>query len=824
MFHAHFYQPDRANPWTGQLEPEPSASPDRDWNARIHRECYRANAVARIFDEQRRVERLVNNFERLSFNVGPTLLSWMARAEPETYTRILDADWRSVVRTGHGNAIAQAYHHTILPLMNERDRRTQIRWGITDFGHRFGREPEGMWLPETAADQATIDALIDEGVRFTVLAPGQAARVRHAGGEWQDARWALDVRRPYRIAHSDGSGRSLAAWFYDGDLAHQLAFDHAAMESANMVAALRRARGHGGVVHAALDGETFGHHHAFGELGLAYVLSGAAQADGFEPTNYGAALAAHPPVDDAELVDGEGSSWSCAHGVSRWARDCGCTTDSLPGWDQQWRAPLRAALDVVRDAAAQAFADAGLLRDPWAARDAYVHVLTGAQSPLAFLQRHRARDLAVARQPEVWTLLEAQRHALAMYTSCGWFFADVAGIESVYVMRFAARALDLLEEAGAPAPRDEVLERLGEARSNEPDEGSAADVWRRHVAPQAVPAWRVAAHVALERAVSEPRGWPEGRQRDEVVEVPGHDVTVSHRRAASHSHLALATAEVQVRSRATTRERRFTTALVHLGALDFHGAVTEAEGRAAAVAALWEGFPTAPLARLLQGIDALGDADTDGGGRSFGLDAALPARRAGIIDGVFSELTERFHEQYARLYRDHRRTLEMLHDVGYELPRDLRAAAELTIAHDLEDLLAPLIADPGGDPDRFDAAYELLRRAQRFGYELDHEPVRRTLESQVLAATAEACTALQPQRAARVHGWLAHAEALGLELDLARPQEAVYAAAQEARSGRLAPEEAAIIAELGTALGLAPVAWERDGVSAVAPAPEQRAG
>ncbi|QBI18210.1 DUF3536 domain-containing protein [Egibacter rhizosphaerae] len=804
VIHAHFYQPDRANPWTGRLEPEPSASPDRDWNARIHRQCYRANAVARIFDANRRVEQLVNNFEQLSFNVGPTLLNWLAFQEPDTYARILDADWRSSVRTGHGGAIAQAYHHTILPLMNDQDRRTQVRWGLADFRRRFGREAEGLWLPETAADPATIDALIDEGLRFTVLAPHQAARIREPGGDWQEVEAGLDVGRPYRCAHSDGSGRELAIWFYDGPLAQRLAFDRKAMDSSTMLRAIREAGHHGGLVHAALDGETFGHHHPFGELGLAYVLAGAARSEGLEPTNYAAALAARPPEAEVQILDGEGSSWSCSHGVDRWIRDCGCASEGRPGWDQQWRTPLRAALDVVRDAAAEALTDAELLRDPWVARDAYIDVLTGAQSPLSFLQQHGRRGLAGNRQPDVWTLLEAGRHAMGMYTSCGWFFADIGGLEATYVMRFAARVLDLLDEAGAPAPREAVLERLAEARSNQPDLGSGADIWHRDVLPQAVPSWRVAAHVALEHAVN-----GSGGDREPST-VPGHEVTVTSWRSASHSRLGLTTGALRVRSTATTRERRFAVALAHLGGLDFHGSVAEDPGGALDLDDLWEHFPTAPLARLLRGVDELGSDRSSVGGHAFGLEAALPSRRVAIVDAVFADLTGRFHEQYSRLYQDHRRTLEMLRAAGYELPRDLRAAAELTLARDLDTEIHALDDRPGGDPARFAPIVDLVQHAHDHGYQLDVEPARLALERHIEAATAEACADLTPELAGRVRGWLDQAVALGIEPDLSRAQEDAYALAQRARAGRLSPDATAVLAELGTALGLAPAAWQRD--------------
>jgi len=392
ILHAHFYQPERLNPWTGALDPEPTAAPDRDWNQRILRECYAPNGAARIFDEDHHVERIVNNYELLSFNFGPTLLSWLEDAAPHTYAKVLDGDFRGTVRLGHGQALAQAYNHMILPLANERDRWTQIVWGIADFRHRFNRQPEGMWLPEAAIDPATVDALIDAGISFMVLAPTQAAQVQDAEGNWHEGE--PDSSRPYRVRHRRDPDRFIAVFFYDGALSQSLAFDPATGEAAVLVDRLAHAPGDG-LINAALDGETFGHHHAFGELGLAYALFELAPRHGLVPTNYAAVLEQSPPTLDAEVMGGEGSAWSCPHGVGRWYRDCGCATDSQPGWTQQWRGPLRQALDLVRDHAAKVFQDRGgaLLRDPWAARDDYIHVHLGEWTRDDFLQRHTKRPL-----------------------------------------------------------------------------------------------------------------------------------------------------------------------------------------------------------------------------------------------------------------------------------------------------------------------------------------------------------------------------------------------------------------------------------------------
>jgi alpha-amylase/alpha-mannosidase (GH57 family) len=813
VIHAHFYQPERTNPWTGVLDPEPSAAPARDWNERIHGECYRPNGTARIFDEQRRVERIVNNYERLSFNFGPTLLSWLERRHPRSYARIIDGDWRSANRSGHGNALAQAYHHTILPLASARDRATQIHWGLEDFRHRFSRPAEGMWLPETAADRATIDALIDAGVRFTVLAPHQAHRVRHRDGEWHEVGARIDTSRPYRHLHSDGSGRSIALWFYDGGLAQSFAFDPRSTDSDVFVAKLQvAAPANGGLVHAALDGETFGHHRRFGELGLAYALFEEAERQGLRPTSYAEQLAEHPPVDEVEIGGGEGTAWSCSHGVGRWVRDCGCQTDGEDHWNQRWRGPLRDGLDAVREVAAKVLEDRGgeLVRDPWAARDDYVGLRLGTLTPSAFLDRHSRRALSDRQQTELWTLLEAQRNAMLMYTSCGWFFNDVSGIETVYVMRFAARALGLLDQLGAGATaRAELLDHLGEAVSNKPEAGTGADVWRTQVEVAEVTPRRIVGHLALQALAL-----PEQAQEmsSSPIQVAGHSIAVLDGRVERRGRVALCVGRVSVTDDDTWRVDELVVAALHLGGIDFHGVTAPSKdptGFTEAAEALWAVFPTEPMAALIRRVwEFAGHDETS---EEFDLTVALPGGRQVIVGTVFGDLTDRFHEQYSRLYHDHRRILEMLTAAGYELPRDLRAAAELTLDAELDRELATAMSavEEGAETAVFDRIVSTLRLARQQGYDLDISDVSRALTRIVTHAADAAARSLEPAEASRLEQWLNLAAELALEIDLSRPQEHVWDAATRARAGRLTEDQAAVAARLGERLGLAPVAWSK---------------
>ncbi|MDQ4065102.1 MAG: DUF3536 domain-containing protein [Actinomycetota bacterium] len=474
--HGHFYQPPREDPWTGEIDRQPSAAPFHDWNERVHAESYLNMVFADLETDQG--EQVVNNFERMSFDVGPTLMSWLERFHPRTYARILIADKKSHEQLGAGNAIAQAFHHTILPLSNVRDARTQIRWGIADFRYRFGRDPLGLWLPETAVNDDVLGILIDENIAFTVLAPWQAGRWRRPGDEWVDAAThGIDTRVPYRYLHRDNSGRSLTLFFYDGHIAQTIAFQNAMASAPAFIDMFEsRADEPFHLIHAATDGETYGHHQKFGEIGLAYALFVEADKRDVHITNYAAHMNEYPAELEVELPEGDGTSWSCTHGVGRWKVNCGCVTGGEPGWNQEWRAPLRAGLEVIRTRADEIFERMGqdFFLDPWVARDRYVDVVIGATDLDSFLGEVASGPLDDAARGRAHALLELQRHSMSMFTSCGWFFADVAGIEGMQVLRYAARTIELIEELDQASPRDEALVILDAAKSNDPEAGTAA--------------------------------------------------------------------------------------------------------------------------------------------------------------------------------------------------------------------------------------------------------------------------------------------------------------------------------------------------------------
>jgi alpha-amylase/alpha-mannosidase (GH57 family) len=503
IIHGHFYQPPRENPWTGVVEAETSAAPFHDWNERIYSECYQPNSCARIVDPGTGEYRIVNNYANISFNFGPTLASWLEQNHPDTYALILEADRESALkRTGHGNAIAQAYGHAILPLCNERDQRTQIRWGKADFRWRFGRDPEAMWLPETACNDDVLVALIDQGMRFVILAPHQAARVRalYRTGSGSDrvdsAHWrtfddeSIDTSVAYRYSHRDDPGRSIAIFFYDGSTSRAIAFESLLRSSQELVDRFAAANnGADELVNIATDGETYGHHFKFGDICLAHALEIEALARGFQITNYGKYLDERPPQIEVEInngPEGEGTSWSCPHGLGRWIRDCGCHTGGRPGWNQQWRAPLRHALDFLRDQNALHFeaTRGSLFLDPWQTRnDSIELILDQNHSREEFLYEHAGRWLSEDEQWRALAYLELQRMLVLMYASCGWFFNDISGIETIQILKYACRAIDLMQQLRLPSVRGRFLEILGEAKSNRPELGSGADIYRRLVEP-----------------------------------------------------------------------------------------------------------------------------------------------------------------------------------------------------------------------------------------------------------------------------------------------------------------------------------------------------
>jgi alpha-amylase/alpha-mannosidase (GH57 family) len=509
--HGHFYQPPRENPWLETVETQDTAAPYHDWNERICAECYATNGAARVVNNKNQIQRIVNNYARISFNFGPTLLSWLKENTPRTYRMILDGERRSRKSFGgHSSAMAQVYNHIILPLATRRDRITQIRWGIADYERHYSAPPEGMWLAETAADADSLELLAQHGIKFTVLAPHQCKRIRALkdGASWTDTPGAtVDTTHPYLVRFN--SGVSIAVFFYNGPVSRAIAFEGLLNSGENLAARLKAGFNDSSqpqLVHVATDGESYGHHHKHGEMALAYALRLLEADKTVKLVNYGSFLEQFPPEYECEIADN--TSWSCVHGVERWRSNCGCN-GGKPGFNQLWRAPLRQALDELRDAVAPLTEQEGgkLFKDVWAARDGYIEVILDrtAESMERFLRAHESHILSEAERVRALEVMELQRHAQLMYTSCGWFFDDISGIETVQVIAYAARVLQLARElfADQASPLEPAfLARMAEARSNGSSAGDGAQIYKACVATMELGLEQVAAHYAISSVFS----------------------------------------------------------------------------------------------------------------------------------------------------------------------------------------------------------------------------------------------------------------------------------------------------------------------------------
>ena len=566
--HGHFYQPPRENAWLEVVEVQDSAHPYHDWNERVSAECYAPNAASRILDQKGVIRNILNNYSRISYNIGPTLLSWMEINDRETYDAILEADRESMKAfSGHGSAIAQVYNHMIMPLANQRDKVTQVVWGIRDFELRFGRKPEGMWLAETAVDYETLEILVDNNISLTVLAPRQARAVRKAGEEqWRELKeTGIDSRNAYSCILP--SGRSITVFFYNGDLSQAIAFNGLLNDGNRLAEALvspftKDDRPQ--LVHVATDGETYGHHHRHGDMALSFCLNHISKNSKARITNYAEYAARFKPEYEAQVI--ENSSWSCVHGIERWRANCGCNSGGHPGWHQNWRKPLREALDWLRDVVGELYDIEGkkLMRDPWSARNDYINVILRRSDETVgkFFEDHVHAEVNANR---VLRLLEMQRHAMLMYTSCGWFFDEVSGIETTQVLQYACRVIQLANQVGEKDYEPEFIERLSYAPSNISSLDNAAQIYLKYVQPSRTNLQRVGMHYAVSSIFE-----------DEPESLPLFNYTAQNefflKKEAGEQKLVLGI--TRVKSLVTRSEKKFAFAVVCIGVHNIIGNIS----------------------------------------------------------------------------------------------------------------------------------------------------------------------------------------------------------------------------------------------------------
>ncbi|HET7439778.1 MAG TPA: DUF3536 domain-containing protein [Terriglobales bacterium] len=672
--HGHFYQPPRENPSLESVELQESAYPYHDWNERITAECYAPNAAARILDAEGRILSIENNYSKISFNFGPTLLSWLQEDSPRVYRSILEGDRESSRRySGHGSALAQAYNHMILPLANQRDRITQVLWGIRDFQHRFGRAPEGMWLPETAVDLETLQILANAGIKFTILAPRQASRVRRIGGRsWKDVSGdRIDPTRAYQVRLP--SRQKMVAFFYDGPISRAVAFEgllnNGEAFAQRLLSGFSDQRDWPQLMHIATDGESYGHHHKYGEMALAYALHHIEQNQLAKLTNYGEYLEKNPPTHEVEIF--ENSSWSCVHGVERWKSDCGCNSGGHDGWNQQWRAPLRAALDWLRDTLIPKYEEKArtLLKDPWLARDAYIDVILDRsdESLSRFFQQHANHELNDAEKTTALKLLEIQRHALLMYTSCGWFFDELSGIETVQVIQYAGRAVHLADELFEGSVEPAFLEKLALAKSNIPEHRDGALIYEKFVKPAIVDLPKLAAHYSISSIF---QSYPDHAR------IYSYSVDREDYSTQEAGKLKLAVGRARFTSEITREHAGLSFAVVYLGGHNVAGGVRQFDNEQAysdIKKELTEAFSRADTTAVIRLLDK------DFGGNIYSLKSLFRDEQNRIINLILDATLKEVEAANRRIYEQHVPLIRFLSDAGVPQPRIFRLMGEFAI-------------------------------------------------------------------------------------------------------------------------------------------------
>jgi alpha-amylase/alpha-mannosidase (GH57 family) len=761
--HGHFYQPPRENAWLEAIELQDSAYPYHDWNERITAECYAPNAFARMLDGDNRITEIVNNYARISFNFGPTLLAWLQDNSPAVYQAILDADAQSQTRfSGHGSAIAQTYNHMILPLANERDRHTQVLWGIRDFQSRFHRPPEGMWLAETAADVPSLEILAHLGVSFTILSPFQAKRVRPlAGGDWQEVDGGLiDPKVPYLLRLPDN--RQIVLFFYDAPVSQAVAFERLLTQGERLahrlVDSFVEDRTEDQLVHIATDGESYGHHHRHGEMALAYALQYIESNQLARLTNYGEFLASHPPVLEVEIH--QPSAWSCPHGVERWQSHCSCNTGGRPGWNQHWRRPLRQALDWLRDQLAPHFESRGseFFRDPWAARNDYISVILdrSQESLERFFQRHARRPLSREEWIPAIRLLELQRHAMLMYTSCGWFFDELSGIETVQVIQYAGRALQLARDLLNLDLEPPFLDRLAQARSNLPEHRDGRHIYEKFVRPAIVDREKVGAHYAVSSLFED---YPD------TAHVYSFTCEREDRQEWSAGKARLLVGRAKVTFEITGNSDVLTFGVLHLGDHNINCGVRIHQGAESyqhLVQEMRDSFERADFPEIIRLMDR------NFGESSYSLKNLFRDEQRKVLNQILASTHEDVENRFRQITDSYTPLMRFLEDLRAPLPAALQAASAFILNADLRRQF---------ESDDTDAArlQALLDESQRRNVELDWPRIayvaKQNLDRRVARLAADPSDVPYLAATAEIAGI---ARAIPPDLNLSKAQNTYY--------------------------------------------------
>ncbi len=751
--HGHFYQPPRENPWLDEIEIQETARPHRNWNERIDAECYRANAFARILNPQKQIINIVNNYSKISFNFGPTLLSWLEKYDNETYNALLEADKKSQqLFGGHGSAIAQVYNHIILPLANDNDKETQILWGIADFEKRFKRRPEGMWLAETAVDTKTLELLAKHGIKFTILAPSQCARTRKIGTQmWQDESNAIvDPKKPYLC--NLPSGNKIALFFYDGPISQGIAFGDTLKSGERFAARLLSAfdaRQDQQLVHIATDGETYGHHQKFADMALAYCLNYVERNNLATLTVYGQYLEMFPPVFEAQIR--ENTSWSCAHGVERWRSNCGCNSGMHREWQQAWRAPLRKALDFVRDKLLITFEKLGkeYFKDMYAARNAYISVLLDHSKMVKFLQTYGTTK-ALENKPAALKLMEMQRNALLMYTSCGWFFDEISGIETVQILAYAKRAIGYNKSLTGEDLQNAFMEQLTLAPSNIPNFKDGAKVYKDLVMPIS----RGLRKAAIDYAVS--------YLLDEILfedKIYVYNIEENKIDVLRQEHVKLICGSAVFVNRLTTERRLVSFAVLHQGGPDIvAGAIYGQTDNLEQLKELFSYGEYNQCVALIKGSFV----------EKIGISNLPKDKQIRLLANIIDKAKKRIKTNYINLFRQERTVLEHIKNINLPMPRLFLDLAEFVLNFELKEELTK---------DNLDTTKiaQLITDLKQTSAQLDTGEIKHILTKKLISLTK--MLEQDPQDLHRVNKiieLLTFAEMFALPLDLYCTQNSVF--------------------------------------------------
>lgn len=767
--HGHFYQPPRENPWLETIEVQESANPYHDWNERVTAECYTPNSVSKIVTHDNKILDIVNNYSYISFNFGPTLLSWMEQHSPYTYERIIKADVQSAAKNnGHGNALAQVYNHIIMPLANKNDKHTQIIWGIKDFQYRFGRKPEGMWLAETACDDATMEALVDCGIKFTILSPFQAKSIRKLKTEaWTDVSWGnIDPARAYRYFIKSDKSKYIDIFFYDGSISKSVAFDELLTDGNKFVARLKDGissqRNYNQLVNIATDGESYGHHTKFGDMALAYVLKIRAEDEGFEITNYANYLEQEGVEYEADIKDV--SSWSCAHGVGRWMDDCGCSTGGNWGWNQKWRKPLREALDYLRDELIKIFEENASVyfNDIWKARNDYIDViLDRCKTTISkFIETHQKYPLEKPDIVKALKLMEMQRQAMLMYTSCGWFFSEISGLETTQIMKYAARAMQLAASFSSKDLESDFKQILSKAQSNIHGFGTGKDVYEKFVKPSVVSIKQIAALWAISSMHT---------NFDESTFLYCYDIKKHLYKYVSKGATAFSTGRIEIESKVTLEKFDFFFASLQFPEGDFHCAIKrydESENIINIIKELIQTYTQEPITETIRALDNIFGNDY------YTLKDLLVEDRSKILLTSLKDKLSKFSNNYRDVYNEGKSFISQLISLGINVPVEYKLAAQYTLSNDFNELFKESVNII--DDEIIQKAAEINEEAIAFKIDIDKTPTCDIFSKQIQKSVYNFVKNFEIHRLDKILKLFECVNKLGLKVDIAEAQNLYF--------------------------------------------------